>query len=204
MLKINLARYLSAALFYFFVSIVYADNTDALLRHAHDPLAGNPNGKVTIVEFFDYQCSHCVAMINVINNVIKTNPNVRFVFKELPIKGDVSELAAKAALAANKQGKYYPFSHVLLSHSRNISMASILGLAQANGLNVSKLKKDMESPEIASQLQENFKLADHLNVTGTPSFFISKSNNTNIRNVNQVFGKMSQQELQAEINKAAR
>ena len=86
---------------------------DTLFHDNNDPIGGNANGKVTIVEFSDYQCSHCVEVAPIVDGAIKDNSNVRVVVKEFPIRGPVSDIAARAALAANKQGKYWDF-HVAL------------------------------------------------------------------------------------------
>src|SRR5437016_13285903 len=88
-----------------------ADSLSALFRQSNDPVAGDPKGKVTVVEFFDYQCSHCADMPPVTAEIIRTNPHVRFGFKDLPIRGPLSQYAAQAALAANRLGKYLAFNH---------------------------------------------------------------------------------------------
>src|SRR5687767_7252591 len=84
-----------------FILPAYALNAYSLLHHREDPVIGNPHAAVTVMEFFDYQCSHCSNMVPVIAAIISTNKNVRVVFKELPIKGAASEFASRAALAAN-------------------------------------------------------------------------------------------------------
>src|SRR5437016_4513875 len=102
-------------LFFSLSFAVHAQSVNALFHQAHDPVAGNPNGSVTVAEFFDYQCSHCISMAPVMANIIKDNSDVRIVFKEFPIRGSISEFASRAALAANMQGKYYEFNHAILT-----------------------------------------------------------------------------------------
>ncbi|RDI39209.1 DsbA family protein [Aquicella lusitana] len=178
---------------------------NALFHQANDPVAGNPNGKVTVVEFFDYQCPHCVDMAPAIEGIIKANKDVRIVFKEFPIRGPMSEFAARAALAANKQGKYYPFSHALLSAKQPLTEESVLKIAADNGLDVEKLKKDMNDSSVEAQLKANFKLAQDLKLFGTPAFFIAKSDvSDNKGNVTYIPGRMTQAQLQTEIDKAAK
>ena len=112
---------------------------EVLFHQAGDPMAGNANGKVTVVEFFDYQCSHCVDMAPVIDSLIKADPNVRVVFKEFPIRGPLSEYAAKAALAASAQGKYFEFHKALMdqiSQKQPLTEDSVLKAAQKVGLNI--------------------------------------------------------------------
>lgn len=173
-----------------------------LFHQANDPVAGNPNGTVTIVEFFDYQCPHCVDMAPVIEGIIKANPDVRVVFKEFPIRGAMSDLAARAALAANKQGKYYEFSHGLLIANKPITQELIYQVAQDNGLNVDQLKKDMDDKTIADQLKNNMKLAQDLKLFGTPAFFIGKTDSKDSKAINYVPGQMDQTQLQTAIDKA--
>lgn len=180
----------------------YADSTDSLLRQANDPVAGNPKGNVTVVEFFDYQCSHCVNMAPVMEAIIKANPNVRVVFKEYPIRGPQSNLASRAALAANKQSKYYTLNHALMTTNQALNENNILEIAKEAGLNTAKLKKDMNSDAVKKQIEANYALASELNITGTPAFFIGKTSAKKTYDVNFVLGEMSQTELQDAINKA--
>ena len=173
-----------------------------LFHQKTDPVAGNPNGKITVVEFFDYQCPHCVDMAPVIANVIKNNPEVRFVFKEFPIRGPMSELAAKAALAANKQGHYYKFSHALLSTNQPLTEDSIMQIAKASDVNVPQMKKDMNDKVVADELKDNMKLAQDLKLFGTPAFFIGKTTGTS--KIEYVPGQVDAKQLQKLIDDAAK
>jgi len=172
-----------------------------LFHQANDPVAGNPNGKVTVVEFFDYQCPHCVDMAPVISAVVKSNPDLRIVFKELPIRGPMSEFASRAALAANKQGKYIEFNHAVLTANQPLTQDSIILIAKNVGLNVDQLKKDMSDKSIDKQLADNQNLARQLKLFGTPAFFIGKTAAANAT-INYVPGQMNEKQLQDEINKA--
>lgn len=174
----------------------------ALFHQANDPIAGNPNGKITVVEFFDYQCPHCVDMAPVMSAIIKANPDLRVVFKDFPIRGPVSEFAARAALAANKQGKYDAFSHALLTSGQPLSEDSIMQIAKNNGLDVNKLKKDMEEPAIKSQLQANIKLAQDLKLFGTPALFVGKTDAKGKETISYVPGSTDQKQLQTLIDQA--
>lgn len=179
-----------------------ADVIDSLFHEANDPVAGNKNGKVTIVEFFDYQCMHCINMAAIIESIIKNNPDVRVVFKEYPIRGEMSEVASRAALAANMQGKYFPFSHALLVADEPLSEAVIFKIAKEKGLDVAKLKKDMDSKAVKSTLAANFSLGKTLNIAGTPAFFVGNTNAKDTEAVVFVLGEMSKSELQTAIQKA--
>ncbi len=202
MLKNTLKVIFAANLFFWLMMTAYAEPINLLFHNTNDPIAGNPKGKITVVEFFDYQCSHCINMAPVMSNIIKDNPNVRVVFKEFPIRGPVSEFASRAALAANKQGKYFTFSHALLTAPQPLTENAILEIAQQSGLNIEKLKKEMDNNQVQEQLKNNIKLAESLQLTGTPAFFIGKTQTKNSKNVTFVLGAMSQSELQDAINKA--
>lgn len=149
---------------------------DRIFRHSKDPVAGNPNGTVTLVEFSDYQCPHCVDMAPVVENAIKKNPNLRVVLKEFPIRGPLSETIAKAALASQKQGKYFEFHNALMSKKEAFSEDRIYETAKSVGLDVNKLKADMKDGNVAQQLKDNYKLAQDLQLMFTPVFFIAKTN----------------------------
>lgn len=176
-----------------------------LFHQANDPFVGNPNGKVTVVEFFDYQCPHCVDMAPVIEGIVKANPNLRIVFKEFPIRGPMSETAARAALAANLQGKYAAFSHALLT-SKQIPLTEdiIFQTAKSNGLDVEKLKKDMNSPTVDKQLKNNLKLAQDLKLFGTPALFIANTDTNKTGAINYVPGQADQNQLQGFIDQASK
>lgn len=175
---------------------------EPLFHTKNDPMTGNANGKVTVVEFFDYQCPHCVDMAPVIEGIVKANPDVRIIFKEFPIRGPVSEFAARAALAANKQGKYYEFSHALLQSKPPLTQEVVLETAKKVGLNVDQLKKDMSDKSVDEQLKANIKLAQDLKLFGTPAFFIGKTDAKADGSVSYVPGQMDQNQMQSFIDKA--
>ncbi len=178
---------------------------NALFHQPTDPVAGNPNGKISIVEFFDYQCPHCVDMAPVISGIIKANPNVRIIFKEFPIRGPMSEMAARAALAANLQGKYMVFSHALLTSKQEpLTQDIIFQIAKDNGLDVEKLKKDMNGPAVNKQLKDNLKLAQDLKLFGTPALFIANTDASKTGTINYVPGQADQNQLQSFIDQASK
>ncbi len=198
--KIATSFLISLGLFLSFSFAAHAQSVDDLFRHKGDPIAGNPNGKITVVEFFDYQCSHCVSMASVMASIIKKNPDVRIVYKDFPIRGPMSTYAALAAIAAEKQHKYYPLSHALLTTNLTLTESNVMGIAHSAGLNINKLKKDMKSAQ--HQLQANYALAREMSLNGTPAFFIGKTDAKSKDDVNFVMGEMSESELQAAIDKA--
>lgn len=149
------------------------ENADDILRSSTAPVAGNPKGDVTVVEFFDYNCGYCRRSFDEIASVIKKDDNVRFVFKELPIiDPNASPGAAKVALAADKQGKYLDVHQALMEGQGSASEATALAKAKSLGLDMDKLKADMKSPEIQKELDRVLELAKKLNVGGTPFFLV--------------------------------
>lgn len=178
--------------------------TDILFKNASDPIAGNPSGTVTVVEFFDYQCPHCVDMEGVIANLIKTNPHLRVVYKDFPIRGPVSEFAAKASLAANKQGKYLQLHTELMKNADHLTTDGILNSAKNVGLNVDQLKTDMNDPEIGKQIKTTYKLAQDLGLLGTPAVFVGRTDikpNAPATSVGFIPGQADQAQLQSLIDK---
>jgi protein-disulfide isomerase len=142
-----------------------------LYDHAADPIAGDVAGDVTLVEFFDYHCGYCRAMSPELQDLVSSGKSLRFVFKDLPVLGPESVVAAKAALAAKAQGKYTPF-HFALMRSTDLSTAGIEATARSVGIDVERMRQDMQSDAVSRQIDANMALARDLGITGTPSFVI--------------------------------
>lgn len=145
---------------------------DELLKDTTNPVGGNPKGDVTIVEFFDYRCPYCKAVAPDLQKALSTDGNVRLVYKEFPILGPESIVASKAALAAMAQGKYQPFHDKLIAFKGSLDDTAIYSLAADSGLDVTRLKADMDKPEVKDQIARNYRLADKLSIQGTPAFII--------------------------------
>ncbi len=145
----------------------------AELQGATDlPVAGNPRGDVTIVEFMDYRCGYCKAVKPTLDEVVRGDGKIRLVFKEFPILGPASRTASMAAIAAHKQGKYLAFHNALMAYPNNLNDDVIFALARQVGLDVNKLKEDMKSPEVQALIEKTHKLAQDLGINGTPGFVI--------------------------------
>lgn len=149
-----------------------ATNRDELLSDPASPVGGNPEGDVTVVEFFDYNCPYCKSVAPRLAKLLESDGNIRFVYKEWPILGPASEVAARAALAARKQGKYETFHRRLMNLKGGLAVEVILDAAKSVGLDLARLEKDMASAEISEIIGRTRKLADSLGITGTPAFVI--------------------------------
>ncbi len=149
---------------------------DALFHQSSDPTIGNAKGKITVVEFFDYQCPHCIDMTPVMEALVKKNSDVKVIFKEFPIRGPMSEVASRAALAAKEQGKYFELHKGLMEAKQQpLTEDEIYQIAQTAGLDLEKLKAAMKSDSVEKQLKANNQLAQELKLLGTPAFFIARS-----------------------------
>jgi protein-disulfide isomerase len=144
-----------------------------IYRSEGDLVAGNPDGSVSMAEFFDYNCGYCKKALVDVAKLIEQEKQVKVVLKELPILTKGSEEAAKVALAAKMQGKYWEFHRAMLSTSGQANEASALRVAEKVGLDMPKLKKDMASAEIAKEIDDTRLLAEKLQVRGTPFFMIA-------------------------------
>lgn len=148
------------------------DRSKDIFEDPESPVLGNTQGDVTLVEFFDYRCTYCKSISNVVFDAAKADGKVRLVFKELPILGPESVVAARAALAARKQGKYEDFHRAMMKLRGVVNEESILKTAQSVGLNLDTLKKDMAAPAVEEQLKRNMELARALDISGTPAFIV--------------------------------
>lgn len=155
---------------------VIFDKKAAIFQAPTDFVAGNPKGDITVVEFFDYNCGWCKKALDEISKLTKADPKIRVVLKEMPIFGENSTIAAKAAMASNAQGKYWEF-HSALMKERQVTKDNVFKIAEKVGLNVEKLKKDMENPAFEAAIKETQELAQQLGIEGTPGFIVDSKVN---------------------------
>jgi len=149
-----------------------ADRRDELLHDRNSAVGGNPNGDVTLVEFFDYRCPYCKAIEPSLEAMIKEDGKLRVVYKEFPILGPVSVFASRAAIAARKQGKYAAFHDRMMALKGAIDDTAVMNVAQAAGLDLTKLKRDMASADTERIIKRNYALADALGIDATPALLI--------------------------------
>lgn len=149
---------------------VLSRERDTLERDPNAPVLGNPEGDVTVVEFFDYNCPYCRRAKPEIEALLAADPDVRLVSREWPILGEGSVFAARAALAAREQGLYEDFHWAMMGMNGRAEESSVLRIAEDIGLDVAQLRRDMEASEIDVHIETLMRLAQALGITGTPSF----------------------------------
>jgi protein-disulfide isomerase len=138
---------------------------------------GNPQGDVTVVEFFDYNCAFCKRAMADMTDLMKGDGKVKFVLKEFPVLGEGSTQAAQVAVAVRMQDKtggkkYLEFHQKLLGGRGQADKARAMAVAKEVGLDMARLEKDMASDEVKNTLQESFRIAEALGLNGTPSYVV--------------------------------
>ena len=151
---------------------VLEDNRPLLADDTQSPAIGNPVGDVVIVEFFDYRCGFCRSIAQQLRQSLADDGMIRVVMKELPILGPESRTAARAALAAAKQGKYEEFHFALMKVPGPYTPENLLKLAEAIGMDPDQMAKDVFDTAIDDELRRTFDLAKALQINGTPAFVI--------------------------------
>jgi len=136
------------------------------------PIFGNLDGSVTLVEFFDYNCGYCRRAEPEVKAVLETSKDVRIVYREFPILGPGSEIAARASLAARNQGKYQQFHEAMMALNGQAFEASVMEVAGDVGLDLEVLKTDMQSDLVNDHIAASLRLAEALRITGTPTFVL--------------------------------
>ena len=155
-----------------------AENKATLFSSPHQVVLGNPQGNVTMVEFFDYNCGFCKRAMSDMFDLIKTDSNLKFVLKEFPVLGEGSVEAARVAVAARMQDttgkKYVEFHQKLLGARGAADKMRALAVAKEVGFDMARIEKDMNSDEVKKTIDENLKLAEALGVNGTPSYVVGE------------------------------
>ena len=152
-----------------------ATHQDALFNQPQGPMLGNPDGDVTIVEFFDYNCGHCRRTSGVIHDLLAGDSRIRVMLREWPILGLESQFAARASLAAHQQGKYEAFHRALMNLPGQATEDNVISTARTLGLDVERLRRDMASPEVEAHLALSGQLARALRLRGTPAFVVGNT-----------------------------
>ncbi len=151
---------------------VLENQRQLLEQNPNAPVLGNPDGDVTVVEVFDYNCPYCRRAMSEVQGLLKADPDVRLVYREWPILNEGSVFVAKAALAGREQGKYEDFHWALMRLEEPAIEASVLRVAMEIGLDLDKLRADMDAPEVQRHIDQSMRLTQALGFNGTPSFVI--------------------------------
>jgi protein-disulfide isomerase len=154
------------------VAAAIKGNAKEIFRPAASPVVGNAKGDVTVLEFFDYNCGYCKRAFGDVARLVEQDGQVKLIMKELPILSKGSEEAAKVALAAKMQGKYWEFHRAMIEAPGQASEASALRIAEKLKLDMAKLKKDMVSAAVKKEIDDTRALAQKLGIQGTPHFFV--------------------------------
>ncbi len=149
-----------------------ADNASLLYKSKLSYVAGNRQGDVTLVEFFDYNCGYCKHAFKDVLSILETDRNLRFIVKEFPILSPGSVFASKAAIASKAQGKYWDFHIALMKTRGELDEARVMSIAASLGLDIEKLRRDMDKPAVVAEIKETYGLAGRLGIKSTPAFVI--------------------------------
>jgi protein-disulfide isomerase len=173
------------------------DNAEAIFNSPRQVTVGNPQGDVTFVEFFDYNCGYCKrAMIDMFE-LMKQDPKLRVVLKEFPVLGQASVEVARVGVAVRMQDKtgkkYLEFHQKLLSGRGQVDKARAIAVAKEVGLDAARIERDLNSEEVRLTLEESLKLAEKLGLNGTPSYVIGP---------HVVVGAVGVEQLKEKVNSA--
>jgi protein-disulfide isomerase len=173
------------------------DNAETIFNSTRQVVTGNPQGDVTMVEFFDYNCGYCKRAMDDMFAMIKSDPKLRVVLKEFPVLGPNSVEAARVATAVRMQDKtgkkYMDFHQKLLTGRGQVDKARALAVAKEVGMDMARLERDMAGDEVKATLEESLKLAEKLGLNGTPSYVIG---------MNVVVGAVGLEKLRENVNTA--
>jgi protein-disulfide isomerase len=150
-----------------------AARLDILAGDPAAPVIGNPKADVTIVEFFDYTCPYCKAVEPKLEALVNADHRVKLVLKEFPILQPVSLVATRAALAAAKQDKYRAFHNAMMRFEGQLTDADVFDMAKAAKLDMARLKRDMDAPDVSNQIISVFNQARGIRVFQTPAFIVA-------------------------------
>lgn len=165
----------------------------ALERDPTAPVLGNPDGDITLTEFFDYNCPFCRKMVDPLHRLILEDKNLRVVFREWPVFGEDSDFAARASLASLQQGGYWRMHKALFATRGRVTEAATLKAARETGLDLPRLERDMTGDAVETHIAGSHLLAEHMGIMGTPTFIAGDEG---------AFGEYSLADLRALVARA--
>lgn len=169
------------------------DLRKALERDPTAPVLGNPQGDITLTEFFDYNCPFCRKMVEPMHRLISSDPNLRVVFREWPVFGQDSEFAARASLASLQQGRYWQMHTALFRTRGRVTEEAAMRAAREVGLDTGRLERDMAAEQVERHISISRMLAEHMGLVGTPTFVAGDEG---------AFGQYSLDELRGLVQRA--
>ncbi len=141
-----------------------------LTANPADPIAGNAGSRLTLVEFYDVRCPYCRKMLPTLAALLKANPDLRLVYKDLPVLGPASVLGARALLAAQKQGGYQKLHDAIMAGPPEVTEDSLHAMTSKQGLDWARLQSDMKAPDVQTRINANLSIARKLDLQGTPAY----------------------------------
>ncbi|SIQ97202.1 Protein-disulfide isomerase [Paracoccus thiocyanatus] len=165
----------------------------ALERDPTAPVLGNPQGDITLTEFFDYNCPFCREMVEPMHRLISSDKKLRVVFREWPVFGEDSDFAARASLASLQQGKYWQMHTALFRTPGKVTADAAMRAARDTGLDTARLERDMAAEPVERHISMSFMLAEHMGLMGTPSFIAGDEG---------AFGQYSLEDLRGLVQRA--
>jgi len=154
------------------MAVALKEHANELFRPTGSPIAGNPKGDLPVIEFFDYNCGYCKKAFTEVSSFLDKDKKTRFILKEFPILSKGSEEAARVALAAKMQGKYWEFHRAMLESPGQANEATALKAAEKLGLDMARIKRDMVSAEVKKEIDDTRTLAAKMGIQGTPHFIV--------------------------------
>lgn len=167
----------------------------ALERDPTAPVLGNPDGNITLTEFFDYNCPHCKTMLPLMSELVRSDPQLRVVLREWPVFGPGSEFAARASLATLPTGNYWRLHAALLGMRARAEEATVMRAVRDLGLDEAAIRTGMQADTIERHITYSHLLGDHMGLMGTPSFICGDE---------AAFGAMALEELRALVERGRR
>ena len=167
----------------------------ALERDPTAPVLGNPDGNITLTEFFDYNCPHCKTMLPLMSELVRSDPQLRVVLREWPVFGPGSEFAARASLATLPTGNYWRLHAALLGMRARAEDATVMRVVRDLGLDEAAIRTGMQADTVERHITYSHLLGDHMGLMGTPSFICGDE---------AAFGAMTLEELRALVQRGRR
>ncbi|KJZ30586.1 Fis family transcriptional regulator [Paracoccus sp. S4493] len=167
----------------------------ALERDPTAPVLGNPDGNITLTEFFDYNCPHCKTMLPLMSELVRSDPQLRVVLREWPVFGPGSEFAARASLASLPTGNYWRLHAALLGMRARAEEATVIRVVRDLGLDEAAIRTGMQADTVERHITYSHLLGDHMGLMGTPSFICGDE---------AAFGAMTLEELRALVQRGRR